>query len=137
MRDWFRTSKGSAALREPFAGRQAITGIDSRGIAIQGLMMAAFFCKLVPPRLTFAFDMSADEQALMLRHAEYWTEGTRTGHVVAYGLVGDPAGPYGIGVVKFDDEEGVRTFTNGDPAIVANRGFRYEIHPMPLGVTHP
>jgi hypothetical protein len=39
-------------------------------------------------------------------------------------------------VVEFDDENALRDFTAADPALAANRGFRYEIHLMPLGVTH-
>jgi hypothetical protein len=39
------------------------------------------------------------------------------GHMVAFGLVGDPAGPYGVGIVLCDDEDAVRAFTNSDPAI--------------------
>ena len=98
--------------------------------------MSAFFCKLVPPRPTFAADMTPDERALMQAHAEYWKRYVDSGQVIAFGFVADTAGPYGIGVVEFDDENAVRDFTAADPAIAANRGFRYEIHLMPLGVTH-
>ena len=98
--------------------------------------MDAFFCKLVPPRPTFAADMTPDERALMQSHAEHWNHYLTSGHVIAFGFVADPAGPYGIGVVKFDDENTVREFTAADPVIMANRGFRYEIHAMPLGVIH-
>ena len=98
--------------------------------------MLTFFCKLNPPRLTFAADMTPEEGAVMQSHAEYWTEWTTRGHVVAFGLVGDPAGAYGIGIVEFENEAGVRGFTDRDPAILSNRGFRYDVLPMPLGVAH-
>ena len=98
--------------------------------------MRTFFCKLVPPRLTFASDMTPDEAALMQAHAEYWKAWITKGHVVAFGFVGDAEGPFGMGVVEFDDDHSVREFTGGDPVIAARRGFRYEVHPMPLGATH-
>ena len=98
--------------------------------------MPTFFCKLVAPRATFAFDMTDEERALMQRHGEYWKQAVAGGHVVAFGVVGDPAGPYGIGIVELEDEPAVQRYTNGDPVILANRGFRFEILPMPFGVIH-
>ena len=99
--------------------------------------MLTFFCKLQPPRPSFALDMTQDEKHLMGRHAEHWKEAMSRGHVVAFGLVGDPSGPFGIGIVRFDDDAAVRAFTDGDPVIAASQGFRYEILPMPFGVLHP
>ena len=72
----------------------------------------------------------------MQAHAEYWKQGIDRGHAVVYGLVGDPAGPYGIGIVEFEDQRAVQRYTDADPVIVSNRGFRYEILPMPFGVDH-
>ena len=98
--------------------------------------MATFFCKLLPPRPTFAFDMTDEERTLMQRHAEYWKGAVDRGQVVAFGLVGDQAGPFGIGIVELEDEPAVRRYTNEDPVIAADRGFRYDILPMPFGVIH-
>ena len=98
--------------------------------------MSAFFCKLVPPRLTFAEDMTEQEGMLMQAHAGYWTEGMAQGHVVTFGLVGDPRGAYGMAIAEFPDESGVSAFTENDPVIRAGAGFRYEILPMPLGAAH-
>ena len=97
--------------------------------------MIAFFCKLVPPRPTFAGDMTEHEVKLMQDHARYWTAGIEKGHVLVFGLVGDPDGAYGIGIVEFADETAARAFTADDPVIRARAGFRYDIHPMPLGAT--
>ena len=36
--------------------------------------MKYFFCKLIPPRATFALDMTPAEQALMGRHVAYWQD---------------------------------------------------------------
>ncbi|HEY0025217.1 MAG TPA: YciI family protein [Longimicrobium sp.] len=96
--------------------------------------MANYFCKLLPPRPTFAQDMSPEEQALMQQHAGYWQEWIGRGHVIAFGFVADPAGPFGMGIVDFESEADVRAFTHGDPTILAGAGFRFEVHPMPLGV---
>jgi hypothetical protein len=95
--------------------------------------MATFFCKLNPPRPQFALGMTPDEMTLMQAHAGYWEQWRSKGHVKAFGLVADPTDPYGIGIVEFDDEGAVRSFTTGDPVIKANRGFRYDIFAMPMG----
>ena len=98
--------------------------------------MAAFFCKLIPPRPTFANDMTAQEMALMQEHAAYWTQGIANGHVIVFGFVADPRAAYGIGVVEVPDEASVDAFTAEDPVIRARKGFHYEILTMPLGAGH-
>jgi hypothetical protein len=100
--------------------------------------MAAFFCKLVPPRPAFATDLSPAEADVMKRHALYWQDLIAGGvlRVFALGLVLDPAGAFGIGVMERDDESAVRALTDRDPAITADIGMHYEIHPMPRGVMH-
>lgn len=73
----------------------------------------------------------------MGQHALYWKGLVEGGaRVFALGLVMDPAGAFGIGIVEIDDEAAVRELTENDPAIKANVGLRYEIHPMPRGVMH-
>ena len=99
--------------------------------------MATSFCKLHPPRQSFVADMTADERAVMASHAEYWQQWMAKGHVVAFGVVGDPVGVYGIGIVEFEDDAAVREFTSNDPTIRSNGGFRWEVLPMPFGVVHP
>ena len=93
-----------------------------------------FFCKLLPPRASFAQDMTGDEMRLMQEHAAYWSAAVGRGEVVAFGLVADPAGAYGMGIVEFPGEAEARAFTDGDPTIRSGQGFAFEIHPMPLGV---
>lgn len=97
-------------------------------------MPVTFFCKLLPPRASFAQDMTPAEAQFMQEHAAYWQEWTTRGHVVAFGLVADPAGAYGIGIVEFDGEADVRAFTDGDPTIRARLGFEFHVLPMPFGV---
>ena len=99
--------------------------------------MQTFFCKLLPPRPTFPMDMSQEEGQLMAAHAAYWQSWMREGNVIAYGPVSADGGAYGIGIVQFEDDAGVRLFVDNDPTIRAGVGFRMEISPMPRGVITP
>jgi hypothetical protein len=99
--------------------------------------MQYFYCKLVAPRTTFVHDMSDAETAVMGKHAMYWKgliDGGAT--VYALGLVLDPAGAFGVGIIGVESEAEIRELTANDPAIKSNCGFRYDIHPMPRGVMH-
>ena len=98
--------------------------------------MKAFFCKLVPPRPTFAQDMTDAERGLMQEHAAYWQDWMGRGHVVTFGLVADPAGAFGIAVVEVNEEAEVLSLTRNDPTVVSGQGFRFEIYPMPVGAAH-
>ena len=89
-----------------------------------------FVCRLLAPRATFLADMTAEERALMQAHAAYWMDWMQKGKVVVFGPVADPAGPWGLGVVRAADEAEMRGFEQGDPVILADIGFRYEILPM-------
>ena len=98
--------------------------------------MKTFFCKLIAPRPTFGQDMTQEEAALMQEHAVYWRDWMARGHVVTFGVVADPAGVFGIGVVEVDDDAQVRDLTDSDPTVKSGRGFRFEVHPMPFGAVH-
>jgi uncharacterized protein YndB with AHSA1/START domain len=89
-----------------------------------------FLLRLIAPRPTFPFDMTADEREMMGAHAAYWREQLAAGTVVVFGPVADPTGPWGLGIVRVDDDASVERFERGDPAIQSNRGFRYERLPM-------
>jgi hypothetical protein len=52
--------------------------------------------RLIPPRPSFHEDMSAEERAIMGRHAEYWARLVEGGEVVAYGPVVDSGGSWGL-----------------------------------------
>lgn len=91
-----------------------------------------YFFKLVPPRPTFALDLTPDEAAAMQAHAGYWRGLMDEGQVVVFGLVGDPAGPFGVGIANLPEGVDAHAVGAADPAIQANVGLRYEIHPMPL-----
>jgi uncharacterized protein YndB with AHSA1/START domain len=89
-----------------------------------------FFCRLLPPRPTFAHDMNADEREVMQAHAGYWRGLLDRGAAVVFGPVADPNGPWGLGVVRATNEQVMNDLRDGDPAILSGRGFRYEILPM-------
>jgi len=89
-----------------------------------------FLCRLLPPRPSFVMDMSADERSLMQSHAGHWMQHMQAGRVIVFGPVGDPQGPWGLGVVRAADLGEVQAFTDRDPVIRAACGFRYEILPM-------
>lgn len=92
-----------------------------------------FFCKLLAPRADFAQTMTDAERQLMGEHAVYWRRGIEEGHVTGFGLVADPRGAFGMGVVEFDSESDARAFTDGDPTVRSGQGFAFEIAPMPMG----
>ena len=99
--------------------------------------MQTYFCKLIAPRPTFAMDMSEEEAQIMKAHAVYWRGCMEKGNVVAFGLVGDPAGAYGIGIIEVEDAAAARNMTDNDPTMLSGRGFFYEVQPMPFGAVHP
>ncbi len=89
-----------------------------------------FLVRLIAPRPTFAMDMTPEERAMMQEHVVYWTKQMQAGAAYAFGPVLDPKGPWGLGLVRAADEEAIRRFEAGDPAIRSERGFRYEVLPL-------
>lgn len=96
--------------------------------------MPHFLCRLNPPRPTFAMDMTPEEQGLMEQHFAHWNARMDQGEVVVFGVVGDPAGPWGAGVVEMADEAAVRAHTDADPVIRADAGFSWDVWSMPNAV---
>lgn len=90
----------------------------------------AFLVRLLAPRPTFPFDMTDAERNVMAEHAAYWGGKLAEGTAVAFGPVADPAGPWGLGLVRAAGEEELAAFEQADPAIRANLGFRYQVLPM-------
>ena len=94
-----------------------------------------FFCRLLPPRPSFAMDMTPDERATMMAHGAYWRDHMSRGRVIVYGPVGDPLGPWGLGIIRVADEASARAFAAEDPAVLSGHGLRYEMMPMIQAVT--
>jgi uncharacterized protein YciI len=93
--------------------------------------MVHFFCRLVPPRPDFMTTMTDAERSIMRAHLGYWSGKVATGNAVLFGPVADPAGGFGIGVMKAASMDEMLALRDADPATQANVGFRYEIAPMP------
>ena len=89
-----------------------------------------FLYKLIPPRPTFAVDMSQTEAGIMAQHVEYWGGLTDRGTAVAFGPVADPAGAWGLAIVEAVSEEAVRTLGLEDPAVTSGMS-TFEVYPMP------
>jgi uncharacterized protein YndB with AHSA1/START domain len=85
-----------------------------------------FFCRLIPPRPTFAHDMNEAESKAMKEHASYWRSQADAGIGIVAGPVGDPTGPYGIGVVRLGDDNELQPLLDADPVIRAGIGMRWE-----------
>lgn len=95
-------------------------------------MSATFFLKLIPPRPTFAMDMSEDERALMQQHVAYTAEHFKGGKVLIYGPVLAAAGAFGVAVLEVADEAEARRLLDNDPSVKAGMN-TYEIAPMRIG----
>jgi len=93
--------------------------------------MKYFFCKLIPPRATFAQDMTPAERVLMGQHVAYWQGLMNNQKALAFGPVADPQGGYGIGIIAASNDAEMEILRNNDPTIKANTGFRFEALPMP------
>jgi uncharacterized protein YndB with AHSA1/START domain len=89
-----------------------------------------YLCRLIPPRPSFAFDMTPAEAEAMKKHAAYWRRLAGEGTAIAFGPVGDPKGPWGMGLLAVNDESELRELQDGDPAIAARIGLKYEAYPM-------
>lgn len=90
-----------------------------------------YLCRLIPPRPSFAADMSEAERRIMGEHVAYWTALADRGVALAFGPVADPAGGWGVGILAVADEAALERLRSDDPAIRAGIGFRYESLPMP------
>ena len=98
--------------------------------------MSAFILRLHAPRPTFAVDMTDEEREIMGRHAEHWQPFIDSGQMVVFGPVLDSSGSWGLGVVEADDEDELRAFAAGDPAVTSGTG-RLEIGRMLAGFVRP
>ncbi len=66
----------------------------------------------------------------MSQHADYLRAQLRAGTMVIAGPVMDPAGPWGLAILRAGTEAEARAITDGDPMTLSGRGFHYEILPM-------
>ncbi len=92
-----------------------------------------YLYKLIPPRPTFAADMTDVAAAVMAEHAAYWSALVAEGEVVAFGPVFDPVGVWGLAIVEADDEAAVHKMGTGDPAVRSQMA-TFDVYPMPSAV---
>ena len=95
-----------------------------------------FVYRLVPPRPSFAADMTEAEQAVMGQHAAYWTALFEEGSVVVFGVVMEEAGAWGLAVVEAENEGDLRAIAAEDPAVKTNL-CTFEIGVMPQASARP
>jgi uncharacterized protein YciI len=88
-----------------------------------------YYLKLIPPRPSFAQDATAEELAIMKRHADYFDEQFRAGKVLLYGPVLARDGAFGVGILEVENEAEARVFGENDPSVVARLNL-FEISPM-------
>ena len=98
--------------------------------------MNTFVIRLIAPRPTFALDMSDEERSVMGRHAAHWQPFIETGQMVIFGPVLDSTGSWGLGVVEAENEDELRAFAAGDPAVTSGTA-QIEIGKMLAGFVRP
>lgn len=98
--------------------------------------MRAFVFSLTAPRASFALDMTDEEREIMGHHAAYWQPFIDSGQMVIFGPVLDSTGSWGLGVVEADDEDELRAFAAGDPAVTSATA-HIEIGEMLAGFVRP
>jgi uncharacterized protein len=91
-----------------------------------------FYFKLIPPRVTFGADLTAEERALMVEHVRYTREAFDAGKILIYGPVMASAGAFGMAVLEMEDAAEVQRFGDEDPSIKAGMN-TFEFCPMRIG----
>jgi len=66
--------------------------------------MNYFLYRLIPPRPSFARDMTKAEATIMQEHFAYWLGLLEQRKVVVVGPVLDPKGTYGMALLEVEDE---------------------------------
>lgn len=78
-----------------------------------------WFVRLIPPRATFAEDMTPEERRLMGEHYAYWKDLYAKGVCLFGGPVLDPKGVYGVLALAADTEEKALAIASADPSVKA------------------
>ena len=89
-----------------------------------------FLYYLIPPRPTFVQDMTESERKIMQEHATYWKGLIDEDIAIVFGLVLDPKGPWGVGIIDVAGESAARTVGTNDSA-VKEGSLTFEAYPMP------
>ena len=89
-----------------------------------------YLVRLIPPRADFPFTLSEVERSAMTSHAAYYRKHMSEGVVLVAGPVADPAGAWGMSVLRVASPEQLAAFEENDPVILAALGMRYEHMPL-------
>lgn len=89
-----------------------------------------FFCRLLPPRPSFAVSMTPEERKLMEEHDAYWRSHARAGRLVIFGRVDDPVGMWRLLILRLASACEAEQLVVMDPAIKRRIGMTYDIHAM-------
>ena len=92
-------------------------------------MSQHFYFKLIPPRPTFAQDITDEERVLMDQHGAYFQQQFDVGKVLLYGPVLASDGAFGVGILEVADETEARQFGENDPSVRAGMN-RFAVYPM-------
>ena len=90
-----------------------------------------WFVRIIPPRTTFAQDMTDPEKKLMEDHYVYWKARFEEGVCLFGGPVLDPKGVYGVLGIRAANEEEARTIAAADPSVKGGLN-RIEVSEMVL-----
>jgi uncharacterized protein len=93
------------------------------------VMKQHFYFKLIPPRPSFAQDITEKERALMDEHGAYFQQQFDAGKVLLYGPVMGREGAFGVGILEVADEAEARHLGENDPSVRAGMN-RFEIYSM-------
>jgi uncharacterized protein YndB with AHSA1/START domain len=127
-----RFGDAEARMREAFESPDGWSlGLLRFGDAVTREGKQSFLLRLIPPRPSFAQDMTEQERRVMMEHVVYWQGHTNANEVIAYGPVADPKGGWGVAIVEVEGEARVKQLTSEDPVMIQKLGARYEILPMP------
>ncbi len=72
----------------------------------------------------------------MGQHATYWRPYLDAGQMVVFGPVLDTTGSWGLAVVEAQDDDDLRAFAAGDPAVTSGTA-EFEIGTMLAGFVRP
>ena len=115
------------SLLAPGVVRAQASGAQAPAVATAA--KHTYFVKLIPPRPTFATDMTDAEGKLMEQHADYWLAQFDKGKVLILGPVLDPKGAFGMVVIETATEAEARELAMNDPTVKAGLN-RIEVSPM-------
>jgi uncharacterized protein YciI len=85
---------------------------------IMNTEMKQFLCKLIPPRPTFAQDMTEVERKIMQEHF-YWKDLSDRRVAIIFGPVLDPKGIWGVAIVEVASKPEAHILGRNDPVVQA------------------